>query len=431
MVLEKLKIEGGNQLFGSVHISGAKNAAVAIIPAVLMVEGVCRIENVPDIKDVSAIVNILTYLGAKVTRHGDDVLEIDATPVGDYMADCEMVRSMRASYYLLGALLGRFHKAHVRLPGGCNFGERPIDQHIKGFKALGAEVEIDCGVVKAEAKARLKASFIYLDVVSVGATINVMLASCLAQGMTVIENAAKEPHVVDVANFLNTMGAKIKGAGTDTIRIKGVDKLRGGTYSIIPDQIEAGTYMIAAAAAGGNVVVENLIPKHMDSLSAKLAEAGAEIIEYENAIRVISGGALKGVNVKTMPYPGFPTDLQPQIVTLLSAAAGTSTVTEGVWSSRFQYIEELIRMGADIVIGGDRAVIHGVKTLKGAHVRATDLRAGACLVIAGLIAEGTTVIHELKHIDRGYEDLEGKMRELGADISRVSGKKDLQEIANF
>lgn len=416
---DKLKINGGKKLSGSVKISGAKNAAVAIIPAVLMVDGVCRIENIPDINDVSAIVDILGYLGAKVERVSSDVLEIDSRNVSSYMADCDKVRSMRASYYLLGALLGRFHMAHVRLPGGCNFGERPIDQHIKGFKALGADVKIDYGVVKAEASERLKATSIYLDVVSVGATINVMLAACLADGLTIIENSAKEPHVVDVANFLNTMGANIKGAGTDTIRIRGVKKLHGGTYSIIPDQIEAGTFMIAAAATGGDVLIENVIPRHMDSLSAKLREAGAEIDEYEDSIRVKSNGKLKGVNVKTMPYPGFPTDLQPQIVTLLSIAKGTSIITEGVWASRFQYIEELIRMGADIVIGGDRAVVHGIDHLSGTEVKATDLRAGACLAIAGLVANGTTYINDLKHIDRGYEKLEDKLRALGADIERV------------
>ena len=417
---DKLKINGGKRLFGNVKISGAKNAAVAIIPAVLMVDGVCRIENIPDINDVGAIVDILIYLGAKVERISGNVLEIDSRNVSSYMADCDKVRSMRASYYLLGALLGRFHMAHVRLPGGCNFGERPIDQHIKGFKALGANVGIDYGVVKAEAAKRLKGTTVYLDVVSVGATINVMLASCLAEGLTVIENAAKEPHVVDVANFLNTMGANIKGAGTDTIRISGVETLHGGTYSIIPDQIEAGTFMIAAAA-GGDVLIENVIPRHMDSLSAKLREAGAEVDEYEDSIRVKSDGNLHGVNVKTMPYPGFPTDLQPQIVTLLSIAKGTSIITEGVSTSRFQYIEELIRMGADIVIGGDRAIVHGIDHLSGAEVKATDLRAGACLAIAGLVANGTTYINDLKHIDRGYEKLEDKLRALGAEIERLRG----------
>jgi len=412
-------IEGGNPLNGRVHISGAKNAVVAIIPAVLLVNGVCRIENVPAIKDVEAITDILAYLGAKVEWVEKDVLQIDASTVESYMADCEKVRSMRASYYLLGALLGRFNKAHVRLPGGCNFGERPIDLHIKGFEAMGVDVNINYDVVEAEKKDRLSGASIYLDFASVGATINIMLAACLADGSTTIENAAKEPHVVDVANFLNTMGAKIKGAGTDVIKIQGVQSLRGGTYSIIPDQIEAGTFMIAAAAAGGDVLIENVIPKHMDSLSAKLVEAGAEIIENDDSIRVISTGKLKSINVKTMPYPGFPTDLQPQIVTLLCTASGTSTVTESVWASRFQYIEELKRMGADIIVAGDRAIIHGVESLKGASVKATDLRAGACLAIAGIVAKGTTYVHELRFIDRGYENLEEKLRALGAKVTRV------------
>ena len=417
--MEKLKIEGGTKLRGNVRISGAKNAAVAIIPAVLMVEGVCVIENVPHIKDVLVIADILSDLGAKVKWLCDDVLEIDATYVNNHIATDDKVRSMRASYYLLGALLGRFHMATVRLPGGCNFGERPIDQHIKSFEALGAGVNIDYDIVIAKSDKRLKAAHIYLDVVSVGATINAMLSACMADGTTVIENVAKEPHVVDLANFLNTMGASVRGAGTDTIRIRGVEKLHGGTYSIIPDQIEAGTFMIAAAAAGGDVLVENIIPQHMDSLSAKLSESGAIVTEFENAIRVESNGMLKGVNVKTSPYPGFPTDLQPQMVTLLSSARGKSMVTEGVWESRFQYIEELKRMGADIVIADNRAIIHGVDRLRGTTVKATDLRAGACLAIAGIIAEGTTYILDLKHIDRGYQKFEEKLNALGANVVRI------------
>ncbi|MBO4897520.1 MAG: UDP-N-acetylglucosamine 1-carboxyvinyltransferase [Clostridia bacterium] len=417
--MEKLKIVGGTKLRGNVRISGAKNAAVAIIPAVLMVDGVCVIENVPHIKDVLVIADILSDLGAKVKWLQDDVLEIDATTVNNYIATDDKVRSMRASYYLLGALLGRFHMATVRLPGGCNFGERPIDQHIKSFEALRASVNIDYDIVIAKSEKRLKATHIYLDVVSVGATINAMLAACMAEGTTIIENVAKEPHVVDLANFLNTMGASVRGAGTDTIRIRGVEKLHGGTYSIIPDQIEAGTFMIAAAAAGGDVLVENIIPQHMDSLSAKLSESGAIVTEFEDSIRVESNGMLKGVNVKTRPYPGFPTDLQPQMVTLLSAARGKSMVTEGVWESRFQYIEELKRMGADIVIADNRAIIHGVDRLRGATVKATDLRAGACLAIAGIIAEGTTYILDLKHIDRGYQNFEEKLTSLGANVVRI------------
>lgn len=416
--LEKLMINGGKRLKGEVTISGAKNAAVAIIPAVLLVEGVCRIENIPRIKDVDAIVNILKFLGAEVCSPAPDILEINASGVSSFMADCELARSMRASYYLLGALLGRFGNAHVRMPGGCDFGLRPIDQHIKGFETLGAAVTIDNDVVIAKSK-KLFASSVYLDIVSVGATINIMLAASRIAGTTIIENAAKEPHVVDLANFLNAMGANIKGAGTDTIRIIGVDKMRGGTYSIIPDQIEAGTFMIAVAAAGGDVTVRNIIPKHLDSLSAKLIEAGAAVTEYDDAIRVQSSGKLTKINIKTMPYPGFPTDLQPQIVALLTAAKGTSIVTESVWANRFRYVEELTRFGADVIISGNKAIIHGIEHLKGTSVGATDLRAGASLVIAGLIARGTTYVCNVTHIDRGYENLVEKLYVLGADITRI------------
>ena len=416
--MEKLRIQGGNKLHGRIHVSGAKNAAVAIIPAVLLVEGKCRIENIPQIKDVDAIVRILEYLGAKVEKPSADVLEIDATPVDTYMADCELAQSMRASYYLLGALLGRLGHARVRMPGGCNFGSRPIDLHIKGFEALGAKVSIERDDVVAHA-GQLTANSVYLDFPSVGATINIMLAACRAVGTTTIENAAKEPHVVDLANFLNQMGANIKGAGTDVIRIKGVRKLGGGTYSIIPDQIEAGTYMIAAAAVGGDVIVENIIPKHMESLTAKLCEVGAEIEEMDDAIRVCSDGKLNKINLKTMPYPGFPTDLQPQMVTLLTGAKGTSVVTEAVWESRFQYVEELRRFGADIVIADERAIIHGVEKLTGAEVKATDLRAGASMIIAGLVAEGYTKIENVSHIDRGYENLVEKLTKVGAMIERI------------
>ncbi|MBE7025579.1 MAG: UDP-N-acetylglucosamine 1-carboxyvinyltransferase [Ruminococcaceae bacterium] len=416
--MEKLLIEGGKRLEGKIHVSGAKNAAIAIIPAVLLVEGVCRIENIPRIKDVDAIVNILTYLGADVKYTAQDVLEIDARGVKTYKADCELARSMRASYYLLGALLGRFGMAQVSMPGGCDFGSRPIDLHIKGFEALGATVTVDRDVVVATSK-HLFADSIYLDFPSVGATINIMLAATRVPGTTVIENAAKEPHVVDLANFLNQMGAQVKGAGTDVIRIVGTDSLHGGTYSIIPDQIEAGTYMIAAAAAGGDVTVENVIPKHMESLSAKLEEAGILIDEMDDAIRVRSDGKFKKINVKTMPYPGFPTDLQPQIVALLSRAQGTSTVIENVWDSRFQHTEELRRLGADIVIADERAIIHGVDKLKGNAVKATDLRAGAGMIIAGLMAEGCTRVENVCHIDRGYENLVEKLKNVGAAISRI------------
>ncbi len=417
--LDKLVINGQKPLNGEVYISGAKNAAVAVIPAALLVEGTCRIENIPNIKDVKIITDLLVELGAKLTREDNNSIMIDAMEVNSYKAEYEMVKSMRASYYLLGALLGRFKNAEVALPGGCDFGFRPMDQHIKGFEALGAKVTIEHGVVKVHAD-RLVGTQIYLDVVSVGATINLMLAAVRAEGVTTIENAAKEPHVVDVANFLNAMGANVKGAGTDVIKIKGVDSLRGGgTYSIIPDQIEAGTFMIAAAATGGDVTVKNLIPKHMESLTAKLMEMNVKIIEGEDWIRVIGADKITKVNIKTLPYPGFPTDLHPPIAVLLCLAEGTSTITEGVWDLRFQYIDELKRMGANIKVEGRIAVIEGVPELSGAPINATDLRAGAAMVIAGLVAHGTSEIHNVKYIDRGYENIEEKFRNLGADIRRA------------
>ena len=416
--MDKIVIRGGKRLEGEVSVSGAKNAAVAIIPAAILVDGVCVVENVPDIRDVRVIVEILEFLGARVTYIDKYTLKIDSTQISKFTAPYEMVRRMRASYYLLGALLGRFKRADVAMPGGCNFGTRPIDQHIKGFSALGADTHIDSGVIKATA-AELVGTSIYLDVVSVGATVNIMLAAVLAKGTTVIENVAKEPHIVDLANFLNSMGANVKGAGTDVIKITGTEKLSGGVYSIIPDQIETGTFMVAAAATGGNVLVKNVIPKHMESVSAKLEEIGAVVEEYDDSIRVIGSGSLKKVNIKTLPYPGFPTDMQPQIVALLSVAQGVSVVTESVWESRFQYVGELLRMGANIRVDGETAVITGVERLKGAPVSATDLRGGAGMVIAGLIADGVTEISEIKHIDRGYEMMEEKFKLLGADIERV------------
>ena len=418
--MEKLVITGGKKLFGEVVIGGAKNAAVAVIPATLLVDGVCRIENIPNIKDVMLICDIISQLGARVKVMGDAV-EIDASGIGYHAAPYDMVSKMRASYYLIGALLGRFNKAEVAMPGGCNFGSRPIDQHIKGFEALGAVTEVKNGLISAQAD-KLCGANIYLDVVSVGATINTMLAAVLAEGTTVIENSAKEPHIVDLANFLNVMGANIKGAGTDIIRIKGVERLTGGTYSIIPDQIEAGTFMVAAAATKGDVMIKNVIPKHLESITAKLVEMGAEVEEYDDSVRVYcrEGAVLNKVNVKTLPYPGFPTDMQPQIVSLLTVSNGTSIATENVWDCRFQYIDELKRMGANISVDGRVAVIEGVESLSGSPVKATDLRAGAGMVIAGLIAKGVTEIYELRHIDRGYEDMEGKFRKLGADIVRVS-----------
>ena len=418
--MDKYIINGGKSLKGQVQISGAKNAAVAVIPAALMIDGISRIENIPEINDVKVLENIAQQLGAKLHRTQDGTLVIDSSSLNSYSASYEMVKSLRASYYLLGALLGRFGKAEVAPPGGCDFGFRPIDQHIKGFEAMGANVEVKHGVVIAEAKdGRLKGSQIYLDVVSVGATINLMLAAVLADGMTTIENAAKEPHVVDVANFLNSMGANVKGAGTDTIKIKGVERLEGGAaYSIIPDQIETGTFMIASAATKGDVIVKNVIPKHMESLTAKLMEMGAGIEEGEDWIRVVGKDRIQRANIKTLPYPGFPTDLQPLATVLLCIAEGTSTITEGVWDSRFQYVDELKRMGARIKVEGRMAVVEGVPKLTGAPVKALDLRAGAAVVIAGLAAEGVTVVENIKYIDRGYEKFAEKLQGIGADIKR-------------
>lgn len=415
--MQKFVIEGGHPLKGEVSISGSKNAAVAVICGAILTDGICRIENLPKIKDVYVILDILTKLGAKITTLPDSSVIIDPTNINTYTATFDMVRKMRGSYYLLGSLLGRFSRANVSMPGGCNFGTRPIDQHIKGFVSLGADINIVHGIIEAKAE-ELVGNHIFLDIVSVGATINIMLAAAKAKGVTTIENAAKEPHVVDLANFLNAMGANIKGAGTDTIKITGVDHMPGGTYTIIPDQIEAGTFMIAAAAIGEDVLVKNLIPKHMESLTAKLIEVGAEITEYEDAIRV-KRGVIKAVNLKTMPYPGFPTDLQPLFVTLLTKSNGTSVVQEGVWDNRFQYVDELLRMGANIRVEGKTAVIEGVPNLYGSPVRATDLRAGAGLVIAGLIANGETEIDDILHIERGYEDIDKKLQALGANIRKV------------
>ncbi len=418
---------GGKRLCGSVSVSGAKNAAVAAIPAALLVEGVCRIENVPDIKDVDAIVDIMKYLGAKVKRINGCILEINCEKINGFSVPYEMTKKMRASYYLAGALLGRFNHAQVPPPGGCCFGNRPIDMHIKGFEALGAKVSIDKGTIEAHAVS-LKPAQVFLDVVSVGATINIMLAAVRANGLTVIENAAKEPHVVDVANFLNAMGANVRGAGTDTVKIKGVEKMAGGTYTLIPDQIEAGTFMIAAAATRGDVLVKNVIPKHLESISAKLAEMNAVVEEYDDSIRVTREGILHKANVKTMPYPGFPTDLQPQTVALLSLAQGTSIITESVWDNRFQYVDELRGLGAQISVDGKVAVVEGVEKLSGANVKATDLRAGAGLVIAALMAEGIPQMHDIYHIDRGYEGLELKLKSLGAQIVRKGDDKKRRQL---
>lgn len=416
--MEKLVVTGRSKLNGEVYISGAKNAAVAILPAAIMADGVCVIENLPCIEDVSSLYTTLNKIGAKCRYIDRHKLEIDSRGIDNICATYDEVRKIRASYYLLGALLGRYKKAEVAMPGGCNFGSRPIDLHLKGFRALGARVDVRDGVVKVEAD-RLIGDSIYMDQVSVGATINIMLAATLAEGVTVIENAAKEPHVVDTANFLNMMGAKIKGAGTDIIRIMGVSKLHGAEYTIIPDQIEAGTYMIAAAITGGDVVVKNIIPKHMDSLTAKLEEMNVKVEEYDDAIRVNASFPLKNVNVRTMSYPGFPTDLQPQMAALLCMCRGVNVMTENVWENRYQYINELVSMGADISIDGRRAVINGGKPLRGTNVKATDLRAGAAMILAALAAEGKTEISNVKYIDRGYEEVEFKFGDLGADIVRV------------
>ncbi|WP_039763454.1 UDP-N-acetylglucosamine 1-carboxyvinyltransferase [Caldicellulosiruptor sp. F32] len=414
---EKLIIEGGYPLFGEVPINGAKNAAVAVIPAALMTEGESIIENLPLIEDVFAMDDILLRLGAKI-EYDNHSLKIDASNLQSYVAPYESVRKIRASYYLIGALLTRFGKAEVAMPGGCNFGARPIDQHIKGFRALGADVKIENGMIKAYAE-ELVGTKIYLDVVSVGATINLMLAAVKAKGTTIIENAAKEPHVVDVANFLNAMGAKIKGAGTDVIRIEGVKELHPTRYAIIPDQIEAGTYMIAACATKGHIRVKNIIPKHLESLTAKLLEMGAEVNVFEDSIEVRCKERLRASSIKTMPYPGFPTDLQPQMTVLLSLCSGTSIVTEGVWENRYQYVDELKKMGANIKVEGRVAVVEGVESLQGAEVSAVDLRAGAALIVAGLAAKGKTVIYNTKNVDRGYENIDYKLKLLGARVSRV------------
>ncbi len=424
--MDKLVITGGNPLNGVVEINGAKNAAVAILPAAILAsKGVCTIDNIPDIEDVNCIERIIASLGCKV-KCGKNVVTIDSSCLCRTEAITDDVRKMRASYYLIGALLGRFKKARVELPGGCSIGVRPIDQHIKGFEALGAKVTIEHGAVIVNAD-KLVGTNIFFDVVSVGATINVMIAATLAEGLTVLENVAKEPHVVDVANFLNSMGANIKGAGTDIIRIEGVKELRGCSYSVIPDQIEAGTYMIAAAACGGEVKINNVIPKHLESISAKLIEMGAQVIENGDSVIVKSNGKLKGVNVKTQPYPGFPTDVQQPMTTILSIAKGRSIISESIWEGRFKHVDELKKMGANIKVEGKTAIVDGVDKLTGAVVRATDLRAGAAMVIAGLLAEGTTEVLSIEHIDRGYPNIENKFRELGGKIRRVSDFSQLEK----
>jgi UDP-N-acetylglucosamine 1-carboxyvinyltransferase len=415
--LEKYVINGGRALHGEVEISGAKNAAVAIIPAALMVDGVCRLENIPQISDADMLLTILSHLGSKIRLINRSTIEIDSRDVSFRDAPFDLMRKIRASYYLIGAMLGRFGSAKTTMPGGCNFGVRPIDQHIKGMTALGAEVDVRNGFVyAAAADGKLHGGRIYLDKVSVGATMNIMLAAVLAQGRTIIENAAREPHIVDLANFLNSMGADVRGAGTDTIKVNGVERLHGGSYTIIPDQIEAGTYMAAAAATGGEVLVKNVIPKHLECISAKLRETGTIVQENEDSVLVKGAAHLHKANVKTLPYPGFPTDMQPQMGALLCMAEGTSVITEGIYDNRYKYVSELRKMGADIQVDGRVAIIEGGSGLTGAPVTACDLRAGAAMVIAGLCASGTTYVEDINFIERGYEDFVGKLTALGADI---------------
>ena len=417
-------MKGGKPLRGEVVIGGAKNAALGIIAGALLTNEEVILENLPDVRDVNVMLEALKEIGALVKRIDRHTVSITAAEISDVSIDDEFIRRIRASYYFIGALLGKYQKACVPLPGGCAIGSRPIDQHLKGFRALGTNVQIRNGCVVANAENGLHASHIYLDVVSVGATINIMLAAALAEGQTIIENVAKEPHIVDVANFLNSMGASIKGAGTDTIRIRGVQKLHGTSYAVIPDQIEAGTFMCAAAATRGDILIKNVIPKHLESISAKLLEMGNTIIEYDEAVRVIGSDVQHPTDVKTLPYPGFPTDMQPQISVTLALARGTSIVTESIFENRFKYVDELARMGSSIKVEGNVSVIDGVKGLTGASVNALDLRAGAALVIAGLCAEGITTVNEIGFIQRGYEHFEQKLQALGADISLVNDERE-------
>ena len=425
--MEQYVIKGGNPLVGEVEIAGVKNAALAILSAAIMTDETILIENLPDVRDINVLLEAIAGIGAQVDRINKSTVKINGSTIGDVSVDYEYIKKIRASYYLLGALLGKYKRAEVPLPGGCNIGSRPIDQHLKGFRALGAKVDILHGAIVAEAS-NLHGSHIFLDVVSVGATINIMMAASLAPGRTIIENAAREPHVVDVANFLNSMGANIKGAGTDVIRIKGVEKLHRTEYSIIPDQIEAGTFMFAAAVTKGDVIVKNVIPKHLESISAKLLEIGCEIEESDDAVRVVASKPLTHTHVKTLPYPGFPTDMQPQITVTLGLSKGTSIVTESIFENRFKYVDELTRMGANIKVEGNTAIIDGVPGYTGASISAPDLRAGAALVIAALAAEGITTIDDIKYIERGYEDFHLKLASLGAQIDKISTERDLQKF---
>ncbi len=425
--MDQYVIKGGNPLVGEVEIGGAKNAALAILAASIMTNETVVVNNLPDVRDINVLLEAMEEIGAQVERVDRHTVKINGSHIGNFSVDYEYIKKIRASYYLLGALLGKYKRAEVPLPGGCNIGSRPIDQHLKGFKALGADVKIEYGFIVAEAE-RLHGSHIYLDVVSVGATINIMMAASMAEGSTVLENAAKEPHVVDVANFLNSMGANIKGAGTDVIRIKGVERFHSTEYSIIPDQIEAGTFMFAAAATKGDVTVKNVIPKHLEATTSKLLEIGCEIEELDDAVRVVCSKGLKSTNVKTLPYPGFPTDMQPQITVALGLAKGTSIVTESIFENRFKYVDELARMGANIKVEGNTAIIDGAEKYTGARISSPDLRAGAALVIAGLAAEGITIVEDVHFIERGYECFEEKLRSLGAMIEKVEDDKEIQKF---
>ena len=425
--MEQYVIKGGNPLVGEVEIGGAKNAALAILAAAIMTDETVTIENLPNVRDINVLLSVMEGIGAKIERVSAHKVKINGSLISNLSVDYEFIKKIRASYYLLGALLGKYKSAEVALPGGCNIGSRPIDLHLKGFRALGANVDIQHGLIAARAE-KLVGTHIYLDKVSVGATINIMMAASMAEGKTIIENAAKEPHVVDVANFLNSMGANIRGAGTDVIRIVGVEKLHKTEYSIIPDQIEAGTYMFAAAATKGDVTVKNVIPKHLEATTAKLIEVGCEVEEFDDAVRVVASKPLHHTQVTTLPYPGFPTDMQPQMSVVLGISEGTSTVTESIFENRFKYVDELTRMGADIKVESNIAIINGVKGYTGARVSAPDLRAGAALVIAGLSAEGITIVDDIHFIERGYEEFEKKLRTLGAQIEKVSSEKEIQKF---
>ena len=425
--MEQYIIKGGNPLVGEVEIGGAKNAALGILAAAIMADEPVLIENLPDVNDINVMLEAIEGIGAMVQRIDRHTVKINGNTIGDFSIDYDYIKKIRASYYLLGALLGKYKRAEVALPGGCNIGSRPIDQHLKGFRALGADVDIEHGKIVAEAD-RLVGKHIYFDVVSVGATINVMMAAAMAEGLTILENVAKEPHVVDVANFLNSMGANIRGAGTDVIKIRGVQRLHSTEYSVIPDQIEAGTFMCAAAATRGDIMVKNVIPKHLEAISAKLIEIGCEVIEFDDAVRVVGKPVQRHTDIKTLPYPGFPTDMQPQMAVILALANGTSMVTESIFENRFKYVDELARMGSHIKVEGNVAVIDGVAGFTGAQVNAPDLRAGAALVIAGLAAEGYTTVDEIGYIQRGYECFEEKLQALGAVIEKVDSEREVQKF---